>query len=46
VERHYNTLHSNKYDADFPRKSEIPKLKLKELKSKVAAQQQLLAKPR
>jgi hypothetical protein len=30
---------------DFPPKSEIPKLKLKELKSKVAAQQQLMAKP-
>jgi hypothetical protein len=27
---HYNALHSNKYDADFPLKSEIRKLKLKE----------------
>jgi hypothetical protein len=34
------------YDADFPPKSEIHKLKLKELKSKLAAQQHLMAKPR
>jgi hypothetical protein len=46
LERHYNALHSNKYDADFPLKSEIRKLKLKELKSKLAAQQQLMEKPR
>jgi hypothetical protein len=44
-ERHFNALHSNKHDADFPPKSEINKLKLKELKSKSAAQQQLMAKP-
>jgi hypothetical protein len=46
VERHYNALHGDKYDADFRPKSEICKLKLKELKSKLAAQQQLMAKPR
>jgi hypothetical protein len=46
LERHYNTFYSNKYDADFPPKSEIRKLKLKELKPKLAAQQQLMAKPR
>jgi hypothetical protein len=40
LERHYNALHSNKHDADFPSKSEILKLKLKELKSKLVAQQQ------
>jgi hypothetical protein len=34
------------YDANFPPKSEIHKLKLKELKSKSAAQQQLKPKPR
>jgi hypothetical protein len=39
-------LHSNIYDADFPPKTEIHKLKLKELKSKLAAQQQLMAKQR
>jgi hypothetical protein len=33
LEHHYNALHSNKYHADFPPKSEIRKLKLKELKS-------------
>jgi hypothetical protein len=44
LERHYNSLNSNKYDADFPPKSEIRKVKLKELKSKLAAQQ-LMAKP-
>jgi hypothetical protein len=44
--RHYNALHSNKYDADFPSKSEISNLKLKELKLKLAAQQHLMAKPR
>jgi hypothetical protein len=31
LERHYNAVHSNKYDADFPPKSEIHILKLKEL---------------
>jgi hypothetical protein len=41
LERHYNALHSNKYDADFPSKSEICKLKIKELKLKLATQQQL-----
>jgi hypothetical protein len=46
LERHYNALRSNKHDADFPSKSEICKLKLKELKSKVVAQEQLMAKPR
>ena len=45
LERHYNTLHSNKYDAGFPPKSEIRKLGLKGLKSKLAAQKQLMAKP-
>jgi hypothetical protein len=44
LERHSDVLHSNKYDTDFPPKSEIHKLKLKELKSKLAAQQQLMAK--
>jgi hypothetical protein len=29
LERHYNALPSNKYDADFPPKSEIRKFKLK-----------------
>jgi hypothetical protein len=29
LEHHYNALHSNKYDADFPPKSEIRKLKFK-----------------
>jgi hypothetical protein len=43
LERHYNAPHSNKYDADFPPKSEIHQLELKELKSKLAAQQ-LMAK--
>jgi hypothetical protein len=46
LECHYNALCSNKYDADFPPKSEIRKLKLKELKSKLLAQQQLMAKSR
>jgi hypothetical protein len=46
LERPYNALHSNKYDADFSPKSEIRKLTLKELISKLAAQQQLMAKPR
>lgn len=46
LECHYNALHSYKYDVDFPPKSEIRKRKLKELKSKLAAQQQLMAKPR
>jgi hypothetical protein len=32
LERHYNALHSSKYDADFPPKSESRILKLKELK--------------
>jgi hypothetical protein len=40
LESHYNALHSNKYDADFPPKSEIPQLKLK---SELVAQQQLTA---
>jgi hypothetical protein len=39
-------LHSNKYDADFPPKSVNRKIKFKELKSKLAAQQQTMAKPR
>jgi hypothetical protein len=39
-------LPSTKYDADFPPKTEIHKLKFKELQSKLAAQQQLIAKPR
>jgi hypothetical protein len=46
LEHHYNALHSSKYEVDFPPKSESHKLKLKELKSKLAAQQQLMAKPR
>jgi hypothetical protein len=50
LERHTcnNAFHCNKYeyDADLPPKSEIPKLKLRELKSKLGAQQQLMAKPR
>jgi hypothetical protein len=41
LESHYNAFHSNKYKADFPPKSEIRKLKLKVLKLKSAAQQQL-----
>jgi hypothetical protein len=45
LERYYNALHTNKYEVDFPPKSEIHKLKLKELKSKLVAQQQLMAKP-
>jgi hypothetical protein len=32
LERHYNALHSNKYDVDFPPKSESRKLKLIALK--------------
>jgi hypothetical protein len=43
LERHYNALHNNKYDVDVSPKSEIRKLELKELKSKLAARQQLLA---
>jgi hypothetical protein len=43
---HYNAPHSNRYGARFPHKSEIFKLKLKEIKSKLAALQQLMAKPR
>ncbi|KAJ6665113.1 hypothetical protein lerEdw1_005344 [Lerista edwardsae] len=35
-----------KIDADVPPKSEIRRLKLKELKSKLATQQQLMAKPK
>ncbi|KAJ7338476.1 hypothetical protein JRQ81_012360, partial [Phrynocephalus forsythii] len=46
LERHHKALHNNKFDADFPPKSEIHKLKIKELKSKLATQQQLMAKPR
>jgi hypothetical protein len=46
LESQYNSLHSNKHDADFPPKSEIITFKLKELKSKLVAQQQLMAKPR
>jgi hypothetical protein len=46
LERHYNALHSNNHDVEFPPKSEIRKLTLKELKLKLAAQQQLMAKPR
>jgi hypothetical protein len=46
LEHHYNALHNNKYDADFLPKSEICKLTLKELKPKLVAQQQLMAKPR
>jgi hypothetical protein len=38
MEHHYNALHSNKHDADFPPKSEIHKFKLKERKSKLPAQ--------
>lgn len=45
LERHYNALHRSKFDGDFPLKSDIRKHKLKQLKSKLAAQQQLLAKP-
>lgn len=45
MERHYNALHRSKFDGDFPLKSDIRKHKLKQLKSKLAAQQQLLAKP-
>jgi hypothetical protein len=37
LKRHYNALHYNKYDGDFPFESEI-QLQLKELKSKLAAQ--------
>jgi hypothetical protein len=37
MERHFNALDSNKYDADFPPKSEIRELNLKELKLKSAA---------
>jgi hypothetical protein len=29
--RHYNALHCTKYDADFPPKSEIRKLKFKKM---------------
>jgi hypothetical protein len=43
-ECHYNALHNNKHDADFLPESEIRKRKLKELKSKSAPQQQLMAK--
>jgi hypothetical protein len=32
LERHYKALYSNKYDADFPPKSEIRNRKLKERK--------------
>jgi hypothetical protein len=46
LERHYNALHSNKYDADFPSKSEIREPKLKELKLKLGVQKLLMAKPR
>jgi hypothetical protein len=46
LKRRYDALHSNKYDVDFPPKSEICKLNLKELKSKLVVQQQLMAKPR
>jgi hypothetical protein len=31
LERHYNALHCNKYDAGFPPKTEIRELKLKNL---------------
>jgi hypothetical protein len=41
LECHYNTIHGNKYDADFPPKSEIHKLKLQEFKSILDAQNQL-----
>ncbi|KAJ7313393.1 hypothetical protein JRQ81_004720 [Phrynocephalus forsythii] len=46
LECHYKALHSNRFDADSPPKSEICKLKLKALKSKLATQQQLMAKPK
>jgi hypothetical protein len=38
LERHYNALHSSKYDADFLPKSEIRKFKFKDVKSKLVAQ--------
>jgi hypothetical protein len=42
MESHYNVLPSNKYDAGIPPKSEILKLKLKELNTKLVAQQELM----
>jgi hypothetical protein len=45
LEPQYNALHSNKFGADFPPKSGICELQLKGLKSTLAAQQQLMAKP-
>jgi hypothetical protein len=40
LESQYNALHSNMYNDDFTLKSEIRKLKLKELQLKLTAQQQ------
>jgi hypothetical protein len=37
IERQCNALHTNKNDADFPPKTEIRKLKLKDFKTKLAA---------
>lgn len=44
LEPHYNAFHRSKFDVDFPVKSGIRKLKLEELKAKLASQQQLLVK--
>ena len=44
LQRHYKALHSTKYDGDFSVNSELRKLKLKELKSKLSGQQSILTK--
>jgi hypothetical protein len=44
IPKNYNALHSIKYNADIPPKCEIRELKLKELKSKLATQQQFMEK--
>lgn len=44
LERHFSSLHK-KFDADFPPKTEIRKVKVRDLKAHLGAQQHLFAKP-
>jgi hypothetical protein len=46
LECHCNAIHCKKYDADFPPKSVIRKLKVKGLITKLAAHKQLMSKSR
>lgn len=44
LERHFTTMHK-RYENDFPAQSELRKIKLKELKSQLAAQQSIFTRP-